>query len=469
MLKVRIGLVSCLIFALVFSTSWLWVEARPFQDKTQVQTIEKTDIQPITSPKKKVKRLPERTAIVRPENDSLLRPLFKPVWTSSYERTQQPHAIWLDQFAAVGVNHSRLKQVLLAAEAQQAIPAVVIYCIPQRDMGQASAGGFASEADYLAENKLLADEIARFVKKNNISPEIYLEPDSLGHALGLAKKGNPGLLNQRTSLLQKVSQLYSAAGARVYLDAAHSGWFDYSDEDILSLANALKQSGVEKVTGIVSNISNRQALGSNNPKETSVPQTEARFIQRLLLALPSPRRFASKNTAYEVVIDTSRCGNPTSPPHFLPRQFWLAPDGRLFDNQSGLDKQILYRFVGQWEGNLQKPETLKVKPLLGDPLTVGDLLTYQQYQWDGQRHLLTAPIWLDPIGDVQTGPVPNNHTGYESVGITKFRFIKPPDESDGALNYRPGESKAKIDIQLNALQIVPGGIDPLFRNSERPW
>ncbi len=456
----RIGIVSSLVFVLTCSATCFWAGAKPIKDKIMT----KRDTQPILSQKKKTKQLLD---------DFLQKPLLKPVWTSSYERTQQPHAIWLDQFTSVGVNQPKLKQVLLAAEAQQAVPSMVIYCIPQRDVGQASAGGFSSEENYLAENKQLADQIARFVKKNHIAPEVYLEPDSLGHALGLAVKGNGALLSQRTSLLQKVSELYSTAGAQVYLDATHSGWFDYSDQDIRSLANALKQSGVEKVTGIVSNISNRQALGSNHPNETLLPQTEAHFIQRLLAALPTSRRPVPKNSTqnstYEVVIDTSRCGDPQNPPRFTPRQYWLAPDGRVLDNQPGPDKQIRYRLVGQWEGDFQKPETLTIKPLLDDPQTMSNLLIYQQYQWDGQRRVLTAPLWLDPIGDVQIGPIPSNRTGYELVGITKFRFIKPPDESDGALNYRPGESKTKIDIQLNALQPLSSGLDPLFKTRTAPW
>jgi len=90
-------------------------------------------------------------------------PLFRPVWTVSYRLYQQPHAVWLDQYAYPGVNLPLLKKTLNMAQRQKKVPELVIYAIPLRDLGQSSEGGFASMADYWADNEQNAGAIRQFV------------------------------------------------------------------------------------------------------------------------------------------------------------------------------------------------------------------------------------------------------------------------------------------------------------------
>jgi len=375
-------------------------------------------------------------------------PLLVTDWTPSYTLYGQPHAIWLSGYTEVGVNLPELQQALSVASERYQQPEVVVYSIPERDMGQSSAGGFKTEAEYWADNQLVAEAIQNFVRKTGIAPRVYLEPDALGHTLTLLRKatgsGDPQknydartLYRQRVRLLKGLVTLYQQAGAWVYLDAAHSGWFDYSDADVQSMAQILKECEVSQAHGLVFNISNRQKVGNG-----SVPQTEAHYADRLIKALERLSVTPQKISAWDTVVDTSRNGGETH-----TRVYYLATDGGLFDNEWGDATASNARYVGQW----QVVDTdIQLQTLTGSPKWLRPIVEKDDYRWDEANHLLTAPPWLDPVGDVQPGPAPTAETGIPAVSC--YRFIKPPDDCDGSLHCPPGASKSIINQTIHAQQ-----------------
>lgn len=355
-----------------------------------------------------------------------------PFWTRSYELYHQPHAIWLNGDTEVGVNLGPLNHVLTAAEAYKQVPEIVIYAIPLRDLGQSSEGGFRNYDDYLADNRLLASAIKAFVEKTSLKPKVYLEPDALSLAIDFRKTHQNNaesmkIYQDRTSAISQLVRTYQNAGAEVYLDGAHSGWFDYSDADVQAIAQALNEAGMGEATGLVTNVSNRQKLRDGES------QSEFHYLQRLTPLL--------KNSHPDLVVDTSRNGGETH-----PRIFYLAPNGNLIDNELAGG-----RLVGQWRR--EEDGEIYFNPFWGKQKTLSALLKKEKYQFNIDKMILIAPPWLDPIGDVKLGHVPTDSppASVNSV-IHRLRYIKPPDDCDGSLNCPPGESKHDINVKTMRMQ-----------------
>ncbi len=353
--------------------------------------------------------------------------LFVPTWTRSVQLYGQPHAVWLDQYNRVGANEAMLTRVLKAAARAKQIPELVVYAIPLRDLGQSSEGGFDNEKDYLADNRLNAALISKFVQATNIQPVIYLEPDSLPLAVQYRRDQSHSdeserIYASRVRLMHQLIALYSGAGAKVYLEAGHSGWFDYGQEDLQRIAIALNEAGIAKADGLASNVSNRQPV--NGPAEGD--RTEAHYLARLLPLLDKQ--------SLDIRVDTSRNGGKTS-----ARQYYLSPDGKLIDNETPTG-----RLVGVWEKD--EHGDIWCFPYFGEPKLLKRLTGKEKYAYHPQQRILTAPPWLDAVGDVKLGPAPTD-TPPKSVAavIQHYRYIKPPDDCDGALNCPPGLSKHDVN------------------------
>jgi hypothetical protein len=364
--------------------------------------------------------------------------LFAPTWTRSYQLYGQPHAIWLDQYDRIGANTALLTRVLKAAAKARQVPELVEYAIPLRDLGQSSEGGFASDDDYLEDNRQNAALIAQFVNATGIRPILYLEPDSIPLAVQYRRDSRNSAESQRIyadriRMIRALIVLYKNTGANVYLEAGHSGWFDYGDEDIQRIADALNEAGIANVTGLATNVSNRQPVVGFQPNQ----HTEAHYVQRLLPLL--------NNRHLDVRVDTSRNGGPTH-----ARQYYLSPDGRLIDNEIASG-----RMVGHWETS---PDgKLRLFPFFGKPKLLERLTDKEKYRYDARRSVLTAPAWLDAVGDVQPGPAPTDTpTAAVASVIGHYRYIKPPDDCDGALNCPPGLSKHDINLETAKRQPAEG-------------
>jgi hypothetical protein len=366
---------------------------------------------------------------------------MQPTHTSSYQLYHQPHALWLTQDTKVGDNLGELHRALALAQVQHRPPELVVYTIPERDLGESSEGGFATYEQYYADNVLLAEAISRFVAKTKLKPRLYLEPDAIGHALTFRwehpeMKRAQDTYTQRMQALGYLVKLYSQAGAEVYLDIAHSAWFN-TTEHVAQMAQALKEANLQQATGLVTNISNRQPLLLPQGVMPSYTQrSEAGYLQELLTLLPK------RHKPYAIVIDTSRNGGAIT----KPRAYYLAQSGELLDNQSPTG-----RLVGTWRQD-QRTKELWLHPYLGTSKSLTRLLTREKYKIDDAHKRLVAPPWLDPIGDVQLGVAPADKPAEPVVAGANYRYVKPPDECDGSLNCPPGHPKSSALAQTQTLQ-----------------
>jgi hypothetical protein len=363
--------------------------------------------------------------------------IFKPEWTASYKLYHQAHAIWLSRYSHVGDNLPLLKQTLSAARKAHAVPEFVLYAIPLRDLGQSSEGGFKSYDDYLSDSQVNAKALGTFSQQTGLSPILYLEPDSLPLAIQYRRDTNDSaeaqhIYQQRIETFHKLITLYKSQGVKVYLEGGHSGWFDYSDADIQRIAQGLNEAGIAEADGLATNVSNRQAV-YGNPLQT--PNTEWHYLSRLLPLL--------NNHHLDVRVDTSRNGGSTNARQYF-LEGWQAPSkqeghGPLWDNET-----LQARRVGTWSSDASG--NLKFQAFFGPEKNIKRLIEKEKYQWQPEKALLIAPAWLDPVGDVKPGLAPSDHPAASIAKIIQhYRYIKPPDDSDGALNYPAGASKADIN------------------------
>lgn len=358
-------------------------------------------------------------------------------WTKSYELYAQPHAIWLDADDRVGANEVRLREMLDRAKVKKQYPEIVVYTIPLRDLGQSSDGGFANYDDYWKDNALNAELVGAFVKATGLKPRIYLEPDALALSVQYRVDNNNNaesmrIYAERISIFRKVIELYRRAGALVYLDAGHSGWFDYADENVDRIAIALNEAGIDQAHGLATNVSNREPLTEAGATASPGGRNERHYLQRLLPRL--------NNKKLDVVVDTSRNGGKTH-----ARQYFLAPNGMLIDNETAGGIRTAFRLVGNWQKDATG-DTL-ITPFHGKQKSLRRLLAKEKYTFNAEKSILQAPPWLDAVGDVQPGLPPTDRPPADVVGVIhRLRYVKPPDDCDGALNCPPGASKHLINV-----------------------
>ena len=357
-------------------------------------------------------------------------------WTKSYELYAQPHAIWLDASDRVGANEARLRETLDRATAKGQYPEIVVYAIPLRDLGQSSDGGFANYDAYWKDNELNATLVEAFVKATGLKPRIYLEPDALSLSVQyrVDHKNNAESMRiyaERIAIFRRLIALYRGAGALVYLEAGHSGWFDYADENVDRIATALNEAGIDQADGLATNVSNRQPVTEAGAAASPDGKNERHYLQRLLPRL--------NNRKLDVVVDTSRNGGKTR-----AREYFLAPNGMLIDNDTASGNGAAFRLVGNWKKQASG-DTL-IAPFHGRKKSLRRLLEKEKYTFNAEKSILQAPPWLDAIGDVQLGLPPTDRPPAEVAGmIHRLRYIKPPDDCDGALNCPPGASKHAIN------------------------
>lgn len=167
------------------------------------------------------------------------------------------------------------------------MPVLVIYNMPNRDVGQYSKGGAKTRNSYLS----FIESFANGIKKS--SPIIIYEPDSLPHTTLMDKKD----ADWRIQLMKEGLQvLTDNCDALVYTDIGHSNWLSVTDATKL-----LDKVNNSKVRGFALNVSNYRT-------------TEESMRFGLDLCEHRPNDY--------FVIDTSRNGNG---PH---GNDWCNPPGR---------------------------------------------------------------------------------------------------------------------------------------------
>jgi endoglucanase len=188
-------------------------------------------------------------------------------------------AAWLDPIAATPQARwltgpddlYRLPSLLDQARRQRALPVVVAYYIPGREMTRRDGTGQGAP-DPTAYRAWIAGLVSTLGAQACV---VILEPDAIA---------DDGFDDARAATIAPAARALSAAGHHVYLDAGHPRWRS-PDE----MAQRLSQAGIADAQGFSVNVSNRQ------------PTAQCQRFAAELSALVGDR---------EAVIDTSRNGLP---------------------------------------------------------------------------------------------------------------------------------------------------------------
>lgn len=153
---------------------------------------------------------------------------------------QQPTAKWF------GVGGKRVKKTFdtrvrnYIKRCGNDIPVIVIYNIPNRDLGHHSKGGAASAEDYL----FFINEMVQGLGENS-NAIVIMEPDAL------AMCGDDyQLLEFRTKLMMEAAEMLRPTGAKLYVDIGHPVWHS-SD-----VASRMLYPFMDKIDGCSMNVSN---------------------------------------------------------------------------------------------------------------------------------------------------------------------------------------------------------------------
>ena len=157
-----------------------------------------------------------------------------------------PRAVWLTGGTPSQVG-STVTTTLRQANAQRALPVLVLYNIPGRDCGSYSAGGAQTTVAYEA----WIDAIAAAIGNQNVL--ILLEPDALANLPGDCEYDPTGVLTaaRYTQINYAVTTLEHGSQTLVYLDAGNSHW-----QAVGTIAARLAQAGITQAQGFFTNVSN---------------------------------------------------------------------------------------------------------------------------------------------------------------------------------------------------------------------
>lgn len=239
------------------------------------------------------RQVEEWTAQGRTADADALRALADravPLWLTGGDGTRSTVAAYTARAAAAGT-----------------IPLFVAYNIPDRDCGSFSGGGAADAAEYRSWVESVAGGLG------GAESIVVLEPDALSHQLtGCAEEGGSG----RYELLAGAVDAFTAAGARVYIDAGNPGFTG----DAAATAAALERAGVDRAAGFSLNVANFYTTEASVAYGTAISE-----------ALGGGVRF---------VVDTSRngAGRPGEPTDGAPN--WCNPPDRLLGTAPTLDPGI---------------------------------------------------------------------------------------------------------------------------------
>lgn len=179
-------------------------------------------------------------------------PMDYPFWVNDFDRVknyrekyplspqifEQPQSFW---YGDVGKPLTKsIKRLLKRAEPQ--LPILVLYNIPNRDIGQFSKGGAGNDVRYLEYVEEFADGVG------DSEPIIIYEPDALSHSTHLSEDEQ----SWRLQLMKESLQLLTdKCNGKVYIDVGHSAWLYY--EEVAKLLDIVSN---PKVRGFSVNVCN---------------------------------------------------------------------------------------------------------------------------------------------------------------------------------------------------------------------
>jgi len=190
---------------------------------------------------------------------------------------------------------------------------VVTYAIPGRDCGSYSAGGLDA-AGYLPWVRQVAAGL------RGTGAAVIVEPDAIAQAGQCQWQGD------RLDLLHDAVEVLDDAGAAVYLDAGNSGW---TGDKVDTIADRLRQAGVEQARGFATNVSN-----------FNTDAQEAQYAEAL----------SKKLDGAHYVIDTSRNGAGSNGQWCNPSGRSLGKTPSAVEDDSHQDARLWVKRAGESDG-----------------------------------------------------------------------------------------------------------------------
>jgi endoglucanase len=184
------------------------------------------------------------------------------------------------------------------------LPVFVAYDIPNRDLGQYSAGGESNVADYIAWAQT-------FAKAIGTRPAVLIvEPDSIIHMAGLTADEQQARTQALIGLLNAFGTY--APNTALYLDAGDGHY-----NTPAAVAPWLIKIGIDRIRGFSVNVANYNTAADS-----------AAFAQQLIALL---RQYGIRNDI-GYVIDVSRNGHGRAPDSYItqhPDNWWCNWPGSM--------------------------------------------------------------------------------------------------------------------------------------------
>tara|TARA_B110000037_G_C16984123_1_gene450316 strand:- start:64 stop:906 length:843 start_codon:yes stop_codon:yes gene_type:complete len=140
---------------------------------------------------------------------------YKEKYPLATEIFEQPQSFWYGDNPKKPKKHMEKSIQRLLNRAKPQLPILVMYNIPNRDIGQYSKGGASTTQRYF-------DYVQRFAKGvGDSSPIVIYEPDALPHSMLLSDEDK----EYRLKLMKKsLEYLTENCNGIFYVDVGHSNW-----------------------------------------------------------------------------------------------------------------------------------------------------------------------------------------------------------------------------------------------------
>ena len=132
----------------------------------------------------------------------------------SKEIFKHPLSLWYGNRSAKPIKGLDKSLRRLFKRSSDKMPVLVVYNMPNRDIGQYSKGGAQTHDEYLE----FIQDFANGIGKNK--PIVIFEPDAIPHLTHLEK----GEANSRIKLIKQALEILTQTNAIVYIDVGHSNW-----------------------------------------------------------------------------------------------------------------------------------------------------------------------------------------------------------------------------------------------------
>ncbi len=353
----------------------------------------------------------------------------------------------------------QVRQALLGAQFQNAVPVFVAYNIPGRDCSEYSAGGAPSDAAYASWISAISSALG------NAHAVVLVEPDGLANLPGYCgatyAADFPEITNTTRidDISSAVNTLEGDPNVAVYIDAGHSAW-----QTTGNIAEVLTAAGVAKAQGFFLDVSNYQ-YATNNV-----------FYGSWVSSCIAYATVNEATTQAEALADASTLdsadNNPTGAFNSCANQYWngggpttnigeqfgayngvaMSPYGVWTEtssvqdlNASGIDAS----FQGLLAGTV--PTTHFVIDTSRDGLGPNNMSLYAGAPYDqdsGVISTLESGNWCNPPGSgtgilptANTSTIPDSLDSYlpaKTSLLDAYLWVKTPGQSDGQCDAAGG-------------------------------